>query len=138
MFFPLTFPSPVPENKQEPPTTYNLLKSNSARLVHPGLLNLTSLEEFLLGTLPPTVAWSFLLTGSSPPNVDGPASAAIWANCQVGDNKGDLPTPSSCSASAILCMMSSAHGGTSLAGVGGALGMRVFSISPPPVNHPDP
>ena len=45
------------------------------------------------GALPPTVGQSFLLTGSSLPNIDGPASTAIWANCQVGNNEGDLPTP---------------------------------------------
>ena len=46
------------------------------------------------GALPPTVGQSFLLTGSSP-EADGPASAAIWANYQVGDDDGDLPTSSS-------------------------------------------
>ena len=47
------------------------------------------------GALPPTVGWSFLLTGSSLPKADGPASAAIWANCWVGNDNGDLPTSSS-------------------------------------------
>ena len=47
------------------------------------------------GALPPMVGQSFLLTGSSLPKADGLASAAIWANCQVGDNDGDLPTFSS-------------------------------------------
>ena len=70
------------------------------------------------GVLPPTVSWSFLLTVSFLPNVDGPASAAIWANCWVSNNEGDLPTPLSCSASAIWCMISLACRGTSLAGVG--------------------
>ena len=69
--------------------------------------------------LPPTVAWSFLLTGSFLPNIDGLTSAAIWANCQVSNDEGDLPTPSSCPASAILLIISSACGGASLAGVGG-------------------
>ena len=44
--------------------------------------------------LPPTVGWSFLQTGSSP-KADGPASTAIWANCWVGNDNGDLPTSSS-------------------------------------------
>ena len=37
------------------------------------------------------VGWSFLQAGSSPPNIDGPASAAIWTNCWVGDDSSDLP-----------------------------------------------
>ena len=49
------------------------------------------------GALPPRVSWSFLLTVSSLSNIDGPASAAIWANCWVGNDKGDLLTPLSCS-----------------------------------------
>ena len=116
----------------------DLSKSNCARPVPPGLLDLSSLEEFLLGALPPMVSQSFLLAGSSLPDVDGPDSAAIWANRWVGNDEGDLPIPSGCSASVILCIMSSAHGEASLAGVGGALGMRVFSVSPPPFNHPHP
>ena len=71
------------------------------------------------GALPPTVGQSFLLAGSSLPKVDGLVSAAIWANCQVGNDKGDLPTPSSCSTSEIQCMISSTCGEASLAGVGG-------------------
>ena len=31
--------------------------------------------------LPPIVGWSFLQAGSSPPDLDGLASTAIWANC---------------------------------------------------------
>ena len=42
------------------------------------------------GALPPIVGQSFLLTVSSLPNVDGPASSAIWANCWVDNDKGDL------------------------------------------------
>ena len=84
-----------------------------------------------LGALPPMVGQSFLLAGSSLSNVDGPASAAIWANCQVGDDEGDLPTPSSCSTSAILLIISSACGGASLARVGGAPVMRASSLFPP-------
>ena len=37
------------------------------------------------GALPPMVGQSFLWAGSSP-KADGPASAAIWANCQVGND----------------------------------------------------
>ena len=48
----------------------------------------------LQGTLPLTVGWSFLLTGSSLPEADGLASAAIWANCWVGNNDSNLPTSS--------------------------------------------
>ena len=42
--------------------------------------------------LPPMVSQSFLLASSSPPDIDGLASTAICANCQVGDNSGNLPT----------------------------------------------
>ena len=52
-----------------------------------------------LGALPPMVDLSFLLTGSSLPKADGPASTAIWANCWVGDDVGDLLTSSSLLAS---------------------------------------
>ena len=45
------------------------------------------------GALPPMVGQSFLLTGSFP-EADGPASAAIWANCWVGNDNRDLPTSS--------------------------------------------
>ena len=47
------------------------------------------------GALPPTVGWSFLLTGSSLPEADGLASTAIWANCRVSNDDGNLPTSSS-------------------------------------------
>ena len=43
------------------------------------------------GALPPTVGQSFLLTGSSLPKADVLASAAIWANCWVGNDDSDLP-----------------------------------------------
>ena len=39
-----------------------------------------------LGALPPTVEWSFFLAGSSLPDIDGLASEAIWANCQVSSD----------------------------------------------------
>ena len=85
------------------------------------------------GALPPTVNWSFLLTVSFLFDVDGPASAAIWAICWVGKDEDDLPTPSSCSAYAIQHIISSACGGTSLAGVGGAPVMRASSVLSPPL-----
>ena len=40
-------------------------------------------NSFWGGALTPTVNQNFLLVGSFPPNVDGPASAAISANYQV-------------------------------------------------------
>ena len=75
----------------------------------------------LLGALPPTVGQSFLLTGSSP-KADGPASAAIWANCWVSDNDGDLPTSSSCLASCTNLSASSISFSTSLMGEGSLAG----------------
>ena len=60
------------------------------------------------GALPPTVGQSFLWTGSSP-KADGPASTAIWANCWVGNDDGDLPTSSSCLASSTHLSASSNH-----------------------------
>ena len=86
----------------------DLLKSNCARLVLPGLLDFTSLEEFLLGALPPMVGQSFLLTGSSP-KADGPASTAIWASCWVGNNDGDLPTSSSSHLASSTCLSASSN-----------------------------
>ena len=80
------------------------------------------------GALPPTVGWSFLLTGSSPPNVDGPASAAIWANCQVSNNEGGLPTSfsylasSTCFSTSSSCPASSTHFSTSSLGEGSLAG----------------
>ena len=61
---------------------------------------------------------SFLLTSSSPPNIDGLASTAIWANCQVGDDPSDLPTSPSHSASMILLFSSLGLGGVSGTGMG--------------------
>ena len=85
-------------------------------------LTLPAWRNSFWGALPPTVGQSFLLAGSSLPNIYGLASAAIWANCWVGDDEGDLPTPSSCSASTIWHMISSACRGTSLARVQGCTG----------------
>ena len=42
-----------------------------------------ALRNSFWGALPPMVGQSFL------PKTDGPASAAIWANCQVGNDDGD-------------------------------------------------
>ena len=67
------------------------------------------------GALPPMVGRSFL-RGDSSPETDGPASAAIWANCRVGDDDGDLPTPSSLLASSTRPFISSNVCSTSLAG----------------------
>ena len=70
------------------------------------------------GALPPTVGWSFLLTGSSLPKADGLASTAIWANCQVGDDDRDLPTSSSHLASSTCLSASSNYLSSSLTGEG--------------------
>ena len=43
--------------------------------------------------LSPTVGWSFLWAGFSLPDIDGPASTAIWANCWVVDDSGTSPPP---------------------------------------------
>ena len=69
------------------------------------------------GALPPTVGQSCLWTGSSP-KADGLASAAIWANCQVGNDDGDLHTSSSCLASSTCLSASSTIFSTSLMGEG--------------------
>ena len=68
--------------------------------------------------LPPTVGQSFLLTGYSLPKSDGPASAAIWANCWVGNNDGNLPTSSSHLASSTHFSASSILFPSSLMGEG--------------------
>ena len=103
-----------------------------------GLFTLSACKNSFQGALPPTVGQSFLQTGSSPPNLDGPASTAIWANCQMGNDEGDLPTPSNCPASSILHNISSALGGTSLARDGGGLERGPSSFSFHHHNHPHP
>ena len=45
------------------------------------------------GALLPTVGWNFLLTGSSLPDIDGPASIAIWANVGLAMMTGIFPHP---------------------------------------------
>ena len=67
-----------------------------------GASSLFWLRGISSGALPPTVGQSFLLAGSFLPNVDGLASAAIWANCWVGDNSSDLPTSPNFSGSSTL------------------------------------
>ena len=67
--------------------------------------------------LPPMAGQSFLQVGSSP-KADGPASAAIWANCWVGNDDGDHPTSSSHPASSTHLTISSSICATSLAGEG--------------------
>ena len=62
-----------------------------------GVFSFLAINNSFLRALPSTVGWSFFLAGSSLPNVDGPASVAIWANGQVGNDCDDLPTSSSCS-----------------------------------------
>ena len=76
-----------------------------------------TLRNSFQGALPPMVGQSFLLAGSSP-KADGPASAAIWANCQVGNNNGDQPTSSSHLASSTHLSASSTIFSTSLMGEG--------------------
>ena len=76
-----------------------------------------ALRNSFWGALPSTVGQSFLLTGSSP-KTDGPASTAIWANCQVGNNDGDQPTSSSHLASSTCLSVLSIICSTSLMGEG--------------------
>ena len=80
-------------------------------------LTLPAWRNSFQGALPPTVGRSFLLTGSSP-KADDPASVAIWANCQVGDDDSDLPTSSSHLASSTCLSASSNVFSTSLVGEG--------------------
>ena len=86
-------------------------------------------EIFLLKfqkVLPPMVGWNFLQAGSSLPDIDGPASAAIWANCWVGDDPGDLPTSYNCSASMTLLLISSWSSWGSCVGAGTSTGVEGF------------
>ena len=80
-----------------------------------------AVKNSFLGALPPTVGQSFFLAASSLLNRKDPALAAIWVNCQDGDDCGDLPASSSHSTSATLLLTSSSSGGVSCAGVGGLL-----------------
>ena len=96
------------------------MKSHNPQLVLPCLFSFPAVKNSFLRVFPPTVGWSFFLAGSSPPNIDGPASTAIWANCWVGNDCGDLPTSSSCSASAIFLIISSGLRGVPCTNDGGA------------------
>ena len=94
----------------------------SQRAIVPGwyflvFLTLPAWRNSFWGALPPMVGWSFLLTGFSP-KADGPASGAIWANCWVGNDNGDLPTSSSHLASSTHLSASSTIFSTSLMGEG--------------------
>ena len=84
-------------------------------------LTLPAQRNSFQGALPPMVGQSFLWTGSSP-EADGPASAAIWANCQVGNDDGDLPTSSSHLTSSTCLSVSSTIFSTSLMGEGFPVG----------------
>ena len=86
-----------------------------------GFFTFPACKNSFWGALPPTVGWSILQAGSSPPNLDGLASTAIWTNCWVGNDDGDHPTPSNYSASSTHFSISSTLGGASLAGMGGEL-----------------
>ena len=70
------------------------------------------------------VSWSFLLASSSPPNVDGPSSAAIWANCWIGNDSGNLPTSPNFSASSTLLSNSLSVGAVSTSGTGWSASAR--------------
>ena len=81
-----------------------------------GFLTLPAFRNSFHGALPPTVGQSFLWAGSSP-KADGPASTAIWANCQVSNyDNGDQPTSTSLLASSTHPIISSSACATSLAG----------------------
>ena len=80
-------------------------------------LTLPAWRNSFQGALPPMLGQSFLWTGSSP-KADGPASAAIWANCWVGNDDSDLPTSSIHLASSTCLSASSTIFSTSLTGQG--------------------
>ena len=85
------------------------------------------------GAMPPVVGLSFLLTTSSPPDIDGLASAATRDNCRVGDDSGNLPTSPYFSASALLLFISLGVGGPppQVLGVLLALGILIQHVLPP-------
>ena len=62
----------------------DLVESHRPQPVPLGLLHFSGLQELLPGSLAYHVGLSFFWASSSPPDIDGPASAAIWANCWVG------------------------------------------------------
>ena len=81
-----------------------------------GFFTWPACKNSIWGTLPPMVVLSFLHTGSSLPDLDGPASTAIWTNCLVGNNDGDHPTPTNCSATSTHLSTFSLLGEATLAG----------------------
>ena len=83
------------------------------QLVLPGPLQHASLQELLPWGLAPTVSRSFFWAGSSPADINGPTSIAIYASCLVGDDSGNCPTSSSLLASSLHLSI--------LPGVGGPL-----------------
>ena len=82
-------------------------------------LTLPAFKNSFWGAFPPMVGHSFFLASSSPPNIDAPASAAIWANCWV---TYDLPTSPNCSAFSTCFFISSGTGGVSCTGDGRCTG----------------
>ena len=96
------------------------MESHCPQLVPPALLYFSGLHELLLGILASHNLLEFLLTGSSPPNINGLASVAIWANCQVGDDSSDLPTSSSLLVFTLLLLTSPGVGGASSVSTGGS------------------
>ena len=67
-----------------------------------GLFNRPGFRNSFLVALHPTVSQSFFWVGSSPADIDGPASVAICPTYLVEDNSGDLPTSSNLLASSLL------------------------------------
>ena len=59
-----------------------------------GLFSMPAFKNSFLGALPPTVSQSFFQAGSSPADVNGPASVAICTSCLVGNEHGYCPTSS--------------------------------------------
>ena len=87
-----------------------------------GFFTFPAFRNFFWRVFPPTVSWSFLLASFSPPNIDGLAFTAIWTNCWVGDDSGNLPTSSNFSVSTFLLSTSPGVGGASTSGTGGSAG----------------
>ena len=80
-----------------------------------GFLTFPAFRNSFHGALPLMVGWSFLRAGSSP-EADGLASAAIWANCWVGNDDSDQPTTSSLLTSSTRPIILSSTCTTSLVG----------------------
>ena len=76
-----------------------------------GLFNMPAFKNSFLGALPPTVGLSFFQAGSSPIDINGPASVAICASCLVGDDSGNCPTSSTLLASSFCLSISPWVGG---------------------------